>query len=632
MNSLKVAAVCLLISVLAGGHAAGQLPDAPPTRPILKVIPAGSVGYVLIHNVKKATDMVDRFLKDTGLAQFVEDDMPAGCLKAILSEARLGEGFNPNGGAAVVMLDPNRFGIDLIKLMKSAMGGQGAATAPAEMPKLPFVVFVPGDDVTVVFGKYDPKPAEGHAKLMKVNLDGAEMFATGMGGYVMLSPNAEALAAVVKADKRADAELTGRHKQIVGESVVAVYVNARLIAPTAVKAIKAMELLAEAHKEGLVDDVPDIVEAFAGLKPVLGFYRYLLGQLESISFGVRTTETGVVVDGFVSYLPDSDYGKALAAFRPPGGNLLDNLPNVSYVMAAGQAVWTTAGTREAVLSVMDNLLNMEELKKLPWATRDKARQLAAKFLDEITGLQVVFNGVGEDAKGMVNYTVVLKCKDAEKLKSMISEGVGVVREAADALLGEDDDLKGMKLSYKKGHSKIGDVQVDAIVLDISDTDAAVFAEQMLQTVFGEPVFQPLVAATGKDTVVISIGGGAESLTEALKVAGGKGKILAGKHNAEALKHMPRNADSLVLFSIPNYLDLMLAGMRKMGGGLPVDFQFTCKTPIAVGTGVEGSGQVFALYVPTKVVAETVELVQAFMKSIFSPGPGPDQPVPGGEDF
>ncbi|MCK4601148.1 MAG: hypothetical protein KAU28_01695, partial [Phycisphaerae bacterium] len=363
---------------------------------ILKVIPAGSVGYVLIHDVKKATDMVDRFLKETGLAQFVEDDMPAGCLKAILSEARLGEGlegFNPNGGAAIVMLDPNRFGIDLIKMMKSAMSGGGAATAPAEMPKLPFVVFVPGGDVTVVFGKYDPKPAEGHAKLMKVNLDGAEMFAKAMGGYVMLSPNADALAAVVKADKRADTELTGRHKQVVGESVVAVHVNARLIAPTASKAIKAMELLAEAHKEGLVDDVPDVVEAFADLKPVLGFYRYLLGQLESISFGVRTTETGVVVDGFVSYLPDSDYGKALAAFRPPGGNLLDNLPNVSYVMAAGQAVWTTAGTREAVLSViMDTLLNMEELKKVPRATRDKARQLAAKFLDEITGLQVVFNG------------------------------------------------------------------------------------------------------------------------------------------------------------------------------------------------------------------------------------------------
>ena len=77
---LRIGTIIFLASLVAAGHAAGQLPDAPPTRPILKVIPAGSVGYVLIHDVKKATDVVDRFLKETGLAQFVEDDMPAGCL------------------------------------------------------------------------------------------------------------------------------------------------------------------------------------------------------------------------------------------------------------------------------------------------------------------------------------------------------------------------------------------------------------------------------------------------------------------------------------------------------------------------------------------------------------------------
>jgi len=636
MNSLKIAAVCLLISVLAGGPAAGQQPDASQTKPILKLIPAGSVGYVVVHDVKKATDIVDRFLKETGLTQFVEEAMPAGCLKAVLSAARLGEGFNPAGGAAVVMLDPNQFGIDLIKLMKSAMSAGGAATAPAKMPKLPFVVFVPGTGVNEMFGKYDPKPAEGYDKLMSVSFGGVDMFAMQhASGYVLLSPNAEALAAVAKADKRADAELTGRHKQIVTESAAAVYINARLIAPTALKAIKAMELMAEAHKEGLVDDVPPPVELFGGLKPQLGYYKYILGQLETISLGVRTTDTGVLVDGALTYLPDSQYGKALAAFKAPAGNLLDNLPNVSYVMAAGQTVWSTPGTREAALSVMDALLDADELKQLPRATRDKAKQLATKLLDEITGVQFVMNGVSPEAKGVFNCTLVLKCKDAEKLKSMISEVVGVVREAVEALLKGNGDLKGMKLAYKKNHSKIGDVQVDAIVLDISETDAAAIAEEVLRSMFGEPVFQPLVAASGKGTVVISVGGGAESLTAALKVAGGKGKILADKDAAEALKHMPRNADSLMLFSIPNYYELIMAAMGKMGGGAPpVDFRFTCKTPIAAGSAIEGAGQVFSVYVPTKVVAETVKLVQTFIDSIGGPGPGPgpQRPVPGGEDF
>ena len=205
---------------LAAPPAAAGAKALPAAEPVLKVVPAGTIAYAVINNIKTGADDIDKFLKQIGASEMLKDEMPSGVLKALLAQAQMGEGFNPNGGAAIALLDPNAFGIDLIKMMKSAMPGAAASQpAAAPMPPMPVVVFLPGAGVKEVLGKFNPVAADPY---MKLNLGGVELFAAPVGSYVLVSPSAKALEAVAKAPKKADDELKGRQAQVVRGSILAV--------------------------------------------------------------------------------------------------------------------------------------------------------------------------------------------------------------------------------------------------------------------------------------------------------------------------------------------------------------------------------------------------------------------------
>ena len=157
---------------------------------------------------------------------------------------------------------------------------------------------------------------------------------------------------------------------------------------------------------------------------------------------------------------------------------------------------------------------------------------------------------------------------------------------------------------------------------------------------GETGIAPLVAAPDKSTVVVTFGGGAGTLSRAIKAAQGKQekneRILAQKETAETMEFMPKNGQALFLMNVGNYFDVIMAGVKKMAGGEapPIPFAFTCKTPVALGVGVEGSSQIVSVYVPTEVIKEIVGFVGSMSRG-FGGGPGraqPAKPVPGGEEF
>jgi hypothetical protein len=619
---------------------------APPAQPAatakpaaesaLKLIPAGTLGYLVLNNLKTATDDVDKFLKQTGLADLLKDELPGGVLKELLKQADLGDGFNPNGSIAVALLDPNAFGIDLVKMMKSAMPGMVPSSAPAAdaapMPPLPVVIFLPGAGVKEVLGRFNPVAADPY---MKVNVAGLDLFAAPLGSYILVSPNAKALEAVAKAPKKADDELKDRHAQVVRGSAVALRLNIKAAYPILQKSAKALDLLVSAKDEGLVDSVPDAVDVYKSVKPMMGAYLFQISQMDEMTLGLRIAETGVVMDAALSYLSDTTYGKAAAAFKAVEPPLMDSLAGQSYVMAVTSGAFGNAAQQEIAAKGMEALLDNPALAKVPSTERTKIQKLHKALLEEVTGMGFVMNGSPADAKGIMSFSLVLKGRDSQKIKSLLADGAGLVQDIIKVLAADSTELEGIKVSYDKDVEKVDGVSADSITLKAPQLEDGVFSMIFTQ-VLGEAGIAPLVAAPDKNTVVVTFGGGTETLSRALKAALGKGekeqRILALKETAEPMKFMPKNAEVLFLFNVGNYFDVIMAGMKKMGGGSEsLPFSFTCKTPIAMGIGTEGTSQVFSFYVPTDVIKEVVGFFSS-MRGGMGGGAQPAKPVPGGEEF
>lgn len=634
---LAAAAVAVVLGTLAAPLAAQNAPpktpaSQPAAEPILKVIPSGTLGYVVLQNVKGATDDVDTFLKYVGATELMKDAVPEGVLKALLAELPVGDGLNPNGGLAIAMLDPAPFGIDLVKMMKLAIPGAGGATtasAPPDWTSLPVVLFVPGSGVKEVFGKLNPTPADPY---MKISMDGVDLYAAPLGSYVLLSPNAKALEAVARAPKKADDELKGRHAQVVRGSALAVRLDLKAISPVVLKALKALDLLTEAKAEGLVDNLPEPLSVYTQIKPMLGLYTYLLPQIAEVTFGLRFAPTGVLVEGAVTYLPDSVCAKALAAVAAPQAPLLDLLPNQSCAMAVGLTVWSGPAAREIHAKNIEAQLANPALAKLPEAVKKKIQQVWLNLAEEISAVAVSLGGVPDEAKGAFGVTVVLKGKDAEKIKALLAEAAVGVTDAIKAAAGDDEELAGIKITYEKAVDKAGDVPVDSLVVKAPPLENDMVG-MVLTQIFGEGGLSPLVATADKNTIVLTLGGGKESMTKALQAAAGKEekKILADKETAAAMKFLPKNCEDVGLLNVGNYFDLMMAAARKMGAGAgELPFSLTCKTPIVFGSGVEADAQVWGMYVPSDVVKDVI----GFFKSMgaMRGGGTPDRPVPGGEEF
>ena len=98
--------------------------------------------------------------------------------------------------------DPGRhlqvaFGVDLPAMM--GLSEPAATPEAAEEPKQPFVLLVPGQSVAGVFGNY---PIEQVGEYQQITLRMGPMLATQCGGYIALSPRADALKALSESSKK----------------------------------------------------------------------------------------------------------------------------------------------------------------------------------------------------------------------------------------------------------------------------------------------------------------------------------------------------------------------------------------------------------------------------------------------
>jgi hypothetical protein len=608
----------------------GLLAQNAPAESVLNHIPAGTTGYVVVNNIQETIGVAEKFAASIGVMPPPPPDAPAVSmmLTMLRQGAKLGDGFNPNAGAAVVLLDLKQFGINLSDLALSGMTGEepDEKTAKALADGVPFVIYVPGSSVKGVFGNYEIGKADGG--LSTVQLRMGKMFAVKKGSYILLSPNKAALNSVKAAKKRTAAELSKDEAGLIKRNNIAYYVNYQLLSPT-VKAVMDVVGKQAASAE------PDMAGI---LKIYMSMIGGLFEQINSEVGGIRIDKTGIVLESMNVAKPGSAIAKAWASTEnstSKGASVLDSVPSLPYVLAVGAT--GGMGNFDFLTKLIDDVLAIEPLAtKLTAETKAKTKATIAGLMGQITEIQIVAGGAPA-GKGVFGLAWAIKCKDAAKFKALLADKADLIQTFITTLI-DDEDVKGLKIPYNKGVEKCGDVSVDAIEITHPEMLTMDEGERGEMTkVIGEDKIRFLIAAPDKKTVVVTFGGTTAMMGKAIAAACGKGPIPTAPGTSLALKVLPKDPHVLIFLNIANLLDVIRTGMgaviqdpEQLKGMLMMIPQLNCKTPIAIGAKFKGNTAHAVFYVPTALIREAVPKIQQVIMMMMGGGGGgqPGGPPPG----
>ena len=625
-SNLVRPAVAAVIAMLLTAPATAQ-----PAENVLSHIPADCAGFVVINNLADTSAKIDKFIADIGLGQM----MPGSILPMLKAQLQMTQGLNDNAGAALVALDPAQFGWD-VKTIENLPRAGGP-------DRLPLALLIPGNNPREIFANFEPVEENGY---VKVNLSDETWLTKAIGGYTVLAPSEQAIEAVVSSVRPAAIKIGPDHRAVLATCDIAAFVDMKMLAPYFASFIDSTE---QEMKEAVADEfTPAPVRMIGSIYGnLLPFYRNLLIQAEAVTFGLRLSKTGLILEEFVRYQPDSDLAKMLAAVKPASGPLLDKLPVLPHVMAfdTGSSLDMTGQQtllyKTLVKGLLDAFLTSDEkMAGVSEETKDLARQIADTFIDQVTGAQG-YLGRDTAAEGVFGASVVLDVKDANAMMGVFPDLVKVTNELAKAMLAEIEELKDLSIRYVEGVASVDGVSVNAV-----DVECPVLADLQeaipggLATILGQDAIRFHVAAVDPGTVVVTFGGGEALLAEAVKAVRAGRPLTAHADVAAAMKELPANLTSVGFFSPANLVDLIKDAVAaaappeqaEQAMGMLEMFSFQTRTPIAVGAAVRPTGQHQRTFVPIGLIAEGVQKVM-MLPQIFMQGSGGGQSdQPPEEDF
>ena len=627
--------VCLLAVGVAFGQTSAPAPTTKPAGAILDQIPAGSMGFIVVPDVRSRTAQVDKFMEQIGQSDAFKSAEVKGFLEFICKQAKLGEGFNPDGGFAAVMLDMQQFKINAATLMS----GHDENGDPLKMP---YVLIVPGASIESVFSQYERATPEG-AKHVQVKLRMAPMFAAVSNGYVLLSPREDALDAAVQAKQNVTGELPADQLKLIRSSAMTVYVNMKVAGPVIIKMIKQTEdmMAAMSAMGGRSRGIENMQMSM--MSQVLPFYRQAISQMDSGLIAAKFTDAGPTLQYRFTFAKDSEIAKSLSAHKAIGTSMLSRLPNLNYVLALEAAGAEMNDERAKALNdQMDKLLADKFMADVPEASKARIKKLALAWNEQVQGMQLVFGGAPA-GKGMFGFAMVLECKDSKKAKDLLAEGTDLVAEVmvkkitdmiapklegtdtppanksgaqfAPPVAGAEDNAAAktpatgpattgpaeplVKVVYKKDATKSGATSVDAIV--ISSPKLAENQKDLVKYLGDEQV-RVLIAAPTDKLVVVTFGGAEEMMTAAIKTATDNSGDIVSKDVQAIIGELPTHRTALALFDLSNMFKMVKQAS-------PED----ATVPTAIDTHAPGA---FTLDMADNMVEEFILVPNAMIKDII----------------
>lgn len=611
MRLTRLTAAVLSVA-LASTLAVAQVPGVPRKATVLSEIPSGVMGFAVINDLKTTSTKVDTFIRQIGLGQMANQAMPDGVLKMIVKEARLGDGFTGEGDVAIAMLNPKDVGMDFSKLVEERMNtmmGDGGQQPPKEV-QLPFVVWLPGKSIESVFPKKDYNPTKKGA-FTELSLPTGKMLAMEKGKYVILSPNAEALTVVKKSKLGVLKDLRNDHALEILRTEIGIHMDMKVAGPILNDIIKTFEKFIQKQKEAGGGGMGMMMMGpMAMMDKIMPTYRDLLEQVSAVTVTGKFVPTGVVVRELATYKTNSEFGRMIAAYKPTDKDLLGKLPDHNWVLAGGGH--NLPGIKKAVslyLDMMDSALEMSPVGGLG-QYRAKFSKLTEDMTKEIDTLQFVIGGAAQ-GNGMFGMTCVMEGDSAKKITGVMKSGTELIDELINKKFGQMDPSTAMpKISYVEDNAEIDAGKLD--VIDITHPELAGMSEQergMMKKVLGEDRIRFYVAQADKNTAVVTMGGSTQQMAVSLKSAkAGTGSIMNSRWMTVPKQYLPKKPAMIMVFNGSNLFDLIISGMKKVApeAELPAG-RISCRTPVAMGIALEDDTAKSVIYVPTKLVKDSVVL-------------------------
>jgi len=589
----------------------------PPAPAIMECIPAGS-SYIVTNSIAKTIDTAEMFLIDIGVGEMLGIGVSrpgdgrgprSVLLDMIKQQLKLGKGFDPKGGAAFVVLDPRTVGIDLVKLLdESSRPGRSPSASKAEDMS---AVIAPGTLETIFA---NAKPTNGGA-LTVIKPHGKELWAAQKGAYVVISPSGTAVKAILDAKKTAAAELSADEIALINGSELTMHFNVKPYRSVAGKLLD--ELKKNLEKEV---DKPTA----AGLGVYLMMARELIGQVDATTLGVKLGQNGVNIDSITTAAAGSVAAKVFAAesATPGGAKVLDSLPSLPYVMAMGSNGWmNNPALHDAMMDLSKAMMGPgpDALYKVDEKTKARMIELQNEMAGMITGVQLVVGGAPK-GKGMVNLAYVIRCKDSAKYRGIFPESIELTNKMLAGMEMPPDAPK-VSMTYTKDAEKVDGVSVDSMNILLSKVpgDDKNELPNVLKMVLGEETIRIRIATPDAKTMVMTIGGSTEAMSQTLKVCAGKGPIPAMPSTAAVMRNLPENPSMVALFNMGNLLDVIRTGMKAAGAPPEIAKMippFKCRTPIAFGARTKGATLQTGLYLSKPMIKESVQVVMAAVAAIM----------------
>lgn len=576
----------------------GPNPDQPEAESIYKHIPADCMGFVAAKNFNALLKSISTFAGQIGMGEQLEAMAPGGLLPMVAAMLQLGEGYNPNGGVALVVLDFEKAGIDVDQMIR----GQGGDIVP------PIVILLAGKDIEKVFPTQVQKDEKGVLTVV-MPVGGLPPLQTAvMGDYIALSPSPKALE-LMKTEPSLEAGIPEGQKKLLATSDLVLHENVTVISPLLKKIAAKAKEDAQAATDGTAPSAIRQQQTLIGA--LLGSATEMLDEMISLSYGLRFVEEGILVEVALDYKPGGKLAEMVRSYTPTDKPLMNRLPNLPYVLASGTVSTYTPEATNQMMKALEMLLAMGQLE-MPADLKERMITLGGQLGKEITGIQFVVGAPKE--KGVFGLATVLECRDAAKVKALLPKETELLTELIQKTLAvKVEDLAETALTFQEGVETVDGQKVDAIVLDTKKLKEMSDQEKKeMVDVLGEDQIRFLVAQADEHTLVLTFGGGTEVLSAAIQAAQSGGTIPADAGVAKAMTMLPRQRVAEMILNPKNLFDTIQAGMKKTGepSDLPEDFAFQNDVPVAMNSTFAGTTARTTTYIPSAVVKDVVAWIMA----------------------
>ena len=595
---LILSAVCL--SVLSPAQAGESKPS-----PILGMIPDDATAYILANDLKSAMHRTDAMVKELGIES---DVIPASLLDALKTKLSLGDGFRPENGAALVIMNLTKFGYE------------PNATHPLEQEEIdptqdianvPWAIYLPGKSIATTLPNAKIKQCNGYSKLTGLDIP-MPVYAIEKNNFVILSPNPKVLESIrkTKVENSAAAKLDETHGDMATESELFIHVNWKSITAYSNKYDDIEEIKGFVNELEIPNQFIEMIDLFKSLiKP----FKQMSAEIISKSYAIHLKTDSVLCESLVYHKDDGILAESGFERGVTAKEILKGLPSDKYVLAySGLQVAGSSGLfARTIKSTLDALSKSELSIDIPADTITRVNKILKITSEQITGVKFIGGG---SEKGFFATSLIINCKDANVIKTLLAEEVSLLNDSIKKAMPDDEDLKPLNIKYNKNVETIFGKAVDTISITHPELDKlAPEMKQIMQLVLNTDKIRILVASPGKQTVILSFGGDIDNLSRMISTHSAPLLEVYGVKKAIAM--MPKKLTSLTLLSPGTLLEVFYDSISRSGlgesvGNLP---SFTPCPPVAFGT-MAGKNYTYSVFVlPVSPIKETIQFINIITK-------------------